>query len=698
MWLMQLAAEFWMVLRESAVYILFGFLFAAALHVVMDRTHWGDWLKSLNARSVFLAAVIASPLPLCSCSVIPAAVSLRKRGASKGSVLSFLISAPETNVESITLTWGLLGPVFAIMRPVAGLVTAFTAGLLENFLERRYPSTPIESGAAAAGHACCASDPSAGSAPTAGTTDCCAPAEGATPSPTRLRWRDGMRHAFVDVFDDVVGWMIFGVLVAAIINVVIPGYVINAVFGPPLQAMLVMLAIGIPLYVCAEGSTPIAAALVLQGVNPGAALVFLLAGPATNIGSLFVLKSQLGRRTVTVYLATIAVVAVVMGLLLDWICGVRGLDLSKRALAEPIVPLWLKSLGAAAFLLLAVASAIRMNVYARLARLLDRILPVRVTPPRLTVALVVAALLGYVASGFVAIQPGQVGMIKLFGRVVAADAQPGLHYAPPYPFGSLDRVDTEALRRVELGTRAAASPPVPGMSTSVSGPEDPDRTWVLLGDENFANIKCAAHWRMRPGQSRAFAYGAADPARLVEVAVRAALRSELGDASIDTVLTTDQDARAADIHQRIQQALDRCASGIEVVAFHFLDLHAPPEVHEAFRDVASALEDRVTRRNQALTRKAEIEPLALGDRDKTIRAAQADLIRATSEAAGEADAFRAVLAAYLEYPELTRDRLILEMYDRVLPGRRKFIRPSQPNLELDLRFGGGTGSNRDTTP
>jgi len=696
MWLTQLAAEFWMVLRESAVYILFGFLFAAALHVVMDRTHWGDWLKSLNARSVFLAAVIASPLPLCSCSVIPAAVSLRKRGASKGSVLSFLISAPETNVESITLTWGLLGPVFAITRPIAGLVTAFTAGLLENFFERRYPSTPTEG--EAAGPAGCACDPPATTAAAAGTPDCCAPPDGASPSPTRLRWRDGMRHAFVDVFDDVVGWMIFGVLVAAIINVVIPGYVIDAVFGPPLQAMLIMLAIGIPLYVCAEASTPIAAALVLQGVNPGAALVFLLAGPATNIGSLFVLKSQLGRRTVIVYLATIAVVAVIMGLLLDWICGVRGLDLSKRALAEPIVPLWLKSLGAAAFLLLAAASAIRMNVYARLAGLLDRLLPVRVTPPRLTVTLVVAAILGYLASGFVAIQPGQVGMIKIFGRVVAADVRPGLHYAPPYPFGSLDRVDTEALRRVELGTRAATSPTVPGMSASVSGPEDSDRTWVLLGDENLANIKCAAHWRMRPGESRAFAYGTADPAQLVEVAVRAALRSVLGDASIDTVLTTDQVARAADIHQRIQQALDRCASGIEVVAFHFLDLHAPPEVHEAFRDVASALEDRVTRRNQALTRKAEIEPLALGDRDKTIRAAQADLIRTTAEAAGEADAFRAVLAAYLEYPELTRDRLILEMYDRVLPGRRKFIRPSQPNLQLDLRFGGSTGSNRDTTP
>ena len=137
-----------------------------------------------------------------------------------------------------------------------------------------------------------------------------------------------------------------------------------------------------------------------------------------------------------------------------------------------------------------------------------------------------------------------------------------------------------------------------------------------------------------------------------------------------------------------QHTLDVNGCGIELVDFNFLDLHAPPQVHESFRDVASALEDRATRRNQALARQAEIKPLAYGTHDKLVGAAQADSLRTTAEASGEADAFLDTLAAYREYPALTRMRAVFEMYDRILPGRRKFIRPNEPNVQLDLRFGG----------
>jgi len=672
MWLSRLVAEFWNVLQQSATFILLGFLFAAGLHVVMSRSRWGDWLKTLKARSVFLAAVLAAPLPLCSCSVIPAAVSLRKRGASKGSVLSFLISAPETNVELITLTWGLLGPVFAIFRPIAGLVTAIVAGLSENFIERRWPSAPLGP-AEESGPTCC------GDAPAKDSDECCAHDAVTDALTKRATWRDGLRHAFVDVFDDVVGWMLFGVLVAALISVLVPGYVIDAVFGPPLQAMLIMLIIGIPLYVCAEASTPIAAALILQGVNPGAALVFLLAGPATNIGSIFVLKKHLGRRTVIVYLATIAVIAMLMGLILNGFCDLRGIDLSQRALSEPMLPNWLKNLGAIAFLVMAVLSAIRLRYLERLVAWLDRTLPVRVTVRRLTAALLAFALAAYAATGFAVVDTGQVGMSKCFGRVVAENVPPGLHFVWPYPIGSMDRIDTRAVYRVELGASSTAQ--------TAESAED-DRAWVLLGDENIANIRCAAHWRMAAGASRAFAYRTADREEFVATAVRAALRGVLGSAGIDTVFTTDQANISAAVLHEAQHMLDRGDCGIELVAFTLLDLHAPPQVHEAFRDVASAVEDRATRRNQALMRQAEIEPLARGTRDKLILAARADERRLGAEAAGEADAFREMLAAYHEFPDITRTRLMLEMYDRVLPGRKKFIRPTSANVQLDLRFGG----------
>jgi regulator of protease activity HflC (stomatin/prohibitin superfamily) len=498
-----------------------------------------------------------------------------------------------------------------------------------------------------------------------------------------------MRHAFVDIFDDVVGWMLLGVFVAAAIQVAVPGFLIESVFGPPLQAMLIMLVIGIPLYVCAEASTPIAAALIVQGVSPGAAFVFLLAGPATNIGAVGLLSRQLGRRTVVIYLATIAAVSVIFGLLLDWVFGLRGVNLSERALAEPFLPAWIKHGGAALFVLLTVFSMIRLRAYQRFAGLLDRALPMRVTPSRLTVTLIVVAMVAWFASGLAAVQPGQVGMIKQFGRVVAADVPPGLHYVWPYPIGSLDRIETREVHRLELGVSSTAQ--------TAEDAED-DRSWVLLGDENIANIKCAAHWRMAAGQSRAFAYSTFDRELLVASAVRTALRGVLGGANIDTVFTTEQVSLSEKIHREAQHILDRSDCGIELVAFAFLDLHAPPQVHEAFRDVASALEDRATRRNQALTRQAEIEPLARGTREKLIRAARGDGLRLLGEAAGEADAFRDTLAAYEEFPYITRARMTFEMYDRILPGRRKFIRPASEHLQLDLRFRGGRTAGEGAMP
>ncbi len=669
MWFGQLVTESWNILRESAAFILVGFAIAGLLHVALARGRWANWLRGLGARSVVLASAVGLPLPLCSCSVLPAAVSLRKQGASKGATLSFLISTPETSVQSVLLTYALLGPIMAIYRPLASWITAMTAGLAQNFVERRFPSSEPDVDQADPSTACCAGGECRDEAPLA---------DGAQ----KPDWRAGMRHAFVDIFDDVIGWMLLGVVVAAAIQVLVPGFILDAMFGSPLQAMLIMLVIGVPLYVCAESSTPIAAVLIAQGISPGAALVFLLAGPATNIGSVGVLLRQLGRRTVVIYLVSIAIVSVVMGLALDWFFGAKGITLSERALAEPFLPGWFKTLGALVFLTLAVASMRRLRAYERLSAGLDRLLPLRVTPRRLTLALVIVVLIAYAASGLVAIQPGEVGMLKTFGRVTKADAAPGLHYVWPWPVGSVDRVPTRRVYRLVLGESASSEEPDP----------DEDRSWVLLGDENIANIKCTAHWRMAPGATRAFAYASTDPELHVRDAVRSALREVLGAANIDTVFTVDQAALGDAVLAEAQRTLGRRACGVELVAFNFLDLHAPAEVHEAFRDVASALEDKVTRRNQALARKAEIEPLARGAADKMITAAIADKVRVTAEASGEADGFLQTLAAFKDYPELTRLRMILETFDKVLPGLRKCIRPGTGNLELDLRFGG----ERDT--
>ncbi len=664
-WLTKISLESWIILEESAVFILVGFAVAGALHVVLARRRWADWLKGLGAKSVLLASAIGLPLPLCSCGVLPAAVSLRKQGASKGATLSFVISTPETSVQSVLLTYALLGPLMAIYRPIAACITALFAGLSDNFIEKRWPSESADSEPVS--DACCATEPTA----SVGTQADRAP----------VPWRAGFQHAFIDVFDDVMAWMVLGIVVAAVIRVAVPGYVMNAVFGPPLQAMLIMLVIGVPLYVCAEASTPIAAVLIAQGINPGAALVFLLAGPTTNIGSIGVLRRQLGVRSVTVYLVTIAVVSVAMGLLLNSLYVARGVDLSRRALAEPFLPGWLKALGAIAFLVLCLGSIRRLRYFDRLVGGLDAILPVGVTRGRLVGAIVFFVIAGYAASGLFAIKPGQVGLVKRFGRVARQDVQPGLHYAWPWPVEAVDKVDTRQVNRFELGYKAAV-----GRNGKTEWQEDENEAWVLLGDENIASIKSATQWHMKPGRSLAFAYSAADRESLVKDAVRSGLRTVLGSADIETVFTTAQLELAAEVHHEAQAILDQCNSGIELLSFAFLDLHAPPEVHEAFRDVASALEDKSTKRDQALTYEAQIVPVAHGTKDATIQDARAYALRTIAEAKGQADSFLARRKAYRLFPALTSARLLFETYDKVLPGLRKCVKPAAENLHLDLRF------------
>ena len=171
-------------------------------------------------------------------------------------------------------------------------------------------------------------------------------------------------------------------------------------------------------------------------------------------------------------------------------------------------------------------------------------------------------------------------------------------------------------------------------------------------------------------------------------AVQAALRSVLGKADIETVFTTAQRPLAKEIREQVQHMLDRCACGIEIMSFGFVDLHAPSEVHDAFRDVASALEDKDTRRNQALRDKTRSDLMARGNKERMILEAKGYETRILAQATGEASRFLQTLEAFDAYPELTRTRLILEMYDRVLPGRWKCIKPDTKNLYLDLRFGG----------
>ena len=338
----QVIVESWHLLMEASVYVLFGMVAAGLLRVFLNPNSVAKHLGRGRFTSVFKAAFLGIPVPLCSCGVLPAAVSLKKQGANSGATTAFLIATPESGVDSIAITYALLGPIMAVIRPVAAFLTATAAGIAENLLDRksqgRFPvvdlSCPVDS--------CCDGKE-------------CSPEEHMRHHGFFQKIGFGLKYAFSEVWGDMAGWFLVGMLLAGIITVLIPDRLFTAYLGSGIYSMLIMLLISTPLYICATASTPIAAAMILKGVSPGAALVFLLAGPATNITSLTVLLGVLGKRATVIYMCTIAISAICFGLAVDRIYLFLGTSLKATVIqGSEMVPAWIQFAGAVLLLLLSV--------------------------------------------------------------------------------------------------------------------------------------------------------------------------------------------------------------------------------------------------------------------------------------------------------------------------------------------------------
>ena len=274
--------------------------------------------------------------------MLPAAVSLRKQGANKGAATAFLISTPESGVDSIAITYALLDPVMTVARPTAAFATAAIAGVAENALSAARDEMGAAPDLTCPVDACC----DGGS---------CSPEEHKRHHTFGEKLKAGFTYALTEVWEDIVGWFLIGLLLAGLITVLIPAEIFSRYLGGGLPSMLIMLVMGIPLYICATASTPIAAALILKGVSPGAALVFLLAGPATNMTSLTVLWGTLGKRATGIYLGTIAVSAVLFGLAVDQFYQSLGLSpVAMLGQATELIPAWAKWVGALILLVLSV--------------------------------------------------------------------------------------------------------------------------------------------------------------------------------------------------------------------------------------------------------------------------------------------------------------------------------------------------------
>ncbi|MEJ2321775.1 MAG: SO_0444 family Cu/Zn efflux transporter [Gammaproteobacteria bacterium] len=330
---------------DAAPWLLLGLVIGGLIKSLMPTRLLERHLKGAGVIPVVKAAIIGAPLPLCSCGVVPAALGLRRAGASKSSTVSFLVSTPETGVDSISVTWAMLGPVMAIVRPVAAVVSAIAAGLL---VGGRKAQEATGSDAAHCGSEtdCCVPPPPAVKlemAPSCCSMDAtespCCNSQSSTSSDRD--WISGIRYAFTDLLGGILFWLVVGLLFSAAVQTWLPSDFL-ARWGSGLPAMLVMIAVSIPMYVCATASTPIAAGLLMAGISPGTVLVFLLAGPASNIGSMGIIRKELGQRALTAYLAGVAVTAIASGLLLDWFVQLNGIGIqSELAASEHLVPHWL---------------------------------------------------------------------------------------------------------------------------------------------------------------------------------------------------------------------------------------------------------------------------------------------------------------------------------------------------------------------
>lgn len=279
--------------NSMSPYLLLGFTLAGLMHAFVPRAMYSRYLSGNNFRSVLGAAILGIPLPLCSCGVIPTAMSLRKDGASKGATISFLIATPQTGVDSIIATYSLMGLPFALLRPFVALVTALFGGTLANAVCENEEQVTT-----ATGQGCCDSEKK--------TT-------------FSQKIRTAASYAYVEMMQDIGRWLVLGLVVAGLITVFVPDSFFSLFADRPFASMLLVLLFAIPMYLCATGSIPIAVALMLKGLSPGTALVLLMAGPAVNVASLLVIGKVMGRKSLFTYLFSIVGCAILFGLGIDYL-------------------------------------------------------------------------------------------------------------------------------------------------------------------------------------------------------------------------------------------------------------------------------------------------------------------------------------------------------------------------------------------
>jgi uncharacterized membrane protein YraQ (UPF0718 family)/regulator of protease activity HflC (stomatin/prohibitin superfamily) len=723
-------------LANSSGFLLLGLFAAGLVHALAHRFESLQRSIPRGLKAIGFGIIAGFPLPVCSCGIVPIALALKRRHAHPETVASFVVSTPETSLDAVGLTAALLGLPFALFRVLAGLTAALVAGILVIATEA-WPTTKERHDLEAHDHG----DDGLESHTTpdwwrhvvawTGRTArewfgrSPAPAEASTPAapePPSIRKRFGrtiaeaMRVGFVETLDEIAWMLLFGFALSAVILAFLPDDFAARIPGGIAGQTLFGLAISLPLYVCASGSIPLAAALMMKGLSPVAVMTIFLVGPLTNPATLLLLTRSFGRRFVAALVLAGLLSAIAFGGIVATLvktpveqpppviaqtAAVGGWDIFFTIIFLPILALSLARAGlrrGARDIRQAMTSILpadlRAGMHDAAAGLWSR---KRAFGWIAAGVLAVAWLFG----GFAAIPEGSVGFAEVFGKAGERPLPPGLHWSLPRPFGRMRMVDTGALIDVSVGFRPeagdrAASDAALFMQAADSGWHSiytssgsrPEESTYVTGDLNLVESKAGVH--LLVSDPRAFAYQGGDPIETVRSLYQASLRELLASRSIDDTLTS---ARASIEQAAFHDLQLRLIAGhvpLRALSVNLLDLHPPDASVHAFRDISSALEDRETRIHQARGKADAALPFARGAAAVMLAAAESDRRENVARAGGVSTAFVVQADVAKRSGPAVRSMLRWDALDRLLAGKRLLLMPHGTTRDLvDMPPSGG---------
>ena len=718
--------------------LLLGLFLAGLIHVFISRDAVLRWLRRDSLKSVSSSAAIGVPMPLCSCSVVPVVAEMRRKGASRSACMSFLITAPETGADSILVTNAFFGPVAAVVRPVISFITGVMAGIFCIGMIRDGDAVEPEPVADGHGHDHHGHDhhdhdhghDHSHKTLIPGDDDCyispatlraffvtwlsrlnqgigqarsmtwikpdfyreflSIPEPAAAPEDDDGRDLSGLsfttvckhilRYGFVEVADDILFALLVGVILGGVIFLAIPDNLMAHEYARWL-AYPVMVLVGVPLYICASASTPIAAALVAKGFSPGAALVFLMTGPATNTGTIAIIASQFGARFASVYVGSVIVVTVALGIAVDLLMLAFGLSLAVNLDASDSPALaaiqWTGALGLFALMFWRFRAGALKGGYQDLlmnlrplsgpmkgwwARMtggapLKGLLRPR-APAGATVWLSVVA--AFLLSGFAVVRPGEVGYGRLFGAVAWRDLPPGLHYLAPWPFARADKWPVREVKSVTSGTTGE----------------------YLTGDINLMSMSLNVQYRV--SDPYVYHYRVANPEQAIGNNIRKELRKFVAGRTLDNLLNVERALLQNHIEEVFENRLpggdSALLDAIDLVKVNLLSVSPVGGAMGAFREVSSSQDDRerIIVNAQRLT--VSLIPRAHGNAEYEVQQAKGEAARRVITSAAESDAIRMVAGAVRESPEVLHNMLWREKLETSLSGRSKIIVPNQDTL------------------